>query len=145
MYRKYLWYLARHKWFVFLSGLKRKAPLWNLIIHDWSKFLPSEFFPYANYFYGSKDQDSFNRAWNYHQKRNKHHWQYWVYTEDSGATITLEMPEKYRREMLADWDGAGMAIHGIQDTKNWYIKNRAVYQFHPETRKKIEADLLQAE
>src|SRR5437868_1583323 len=101
---KYAVYLARHKWFVFVAGLRTKAPLWRLIIHDWSKFLPCEWFPYVEYFYGEKVRlqkeewddsrywplaqkyyDAFDRAWIHHQHRNPHHWQHWVLREDSGA------------------------------------------------------------
>jgi len=31
---KYFILTLKHKWFVFLAGLKTKAPLWRLIIHD---------------------------------------------------------------------------------------------------------------
>lgn len=101
---KYLNYIIRHKWFVFVAGLKTKAPLWRLLIHDWSKFRPSEWGPYVEYFYGSKPdptedelinllreltrdgcEANFNVAWNHHQKRNPHHWQYWLLIEDSGS------------------------------------------------------------
>jgi hypothetical protein len=50
---KYLSYVVRHKWFVFLAGLKTGAPLWRLIIHDWSKFTPAEWGPYVRNFYGA--------------------------------------------------------------------------------------------
>ena len=49
---KYLSYIIRHKYYVLVAGLKVRAPLFRLIIHDWSKFLPYEFAPYMNYFYG---------------------------------------------------------------------------------------------
>ena len=48
----YLRYLLRHKWFVFQAGRKTGAPLWRLILHDWSKFTPAEWAPYARMFYG---------------------------------------------------------------------------------------------
>lgn len=51
---KYAVYLARHKWFVFMAGLRVGAPLWRLIVHDWSKFLLCEWLPYARYFYGNR-------------------------------------------------------------------------------------------
>ena len=38
--------------FCLCGRTETKAPIWLLIIHDWSKFLPDEFFPYAQYFYG---------------------------------------------------------------------------------------------
>jgi hypothetical protein len=49
---EYFRYLGRHKYFVFLAGLQTGAPLWRLVIHDWSKFLPSEWLPYSKKFYG---------------------------------------------------------------------------------------------
>lgn len=39
---KYMSLTMVHKWYVFLAGLKTGAPIWRLIIHDWSKFTPAE-------------------------------------------------------------------------------------------------------
>lgn len=157
MFAKYLWYLAKHKFFVFKAGLKTKAPLWNLIVHDWSKFLPDEFFPYMRYFYGkypsihdgkvsylsgirSKESTKveFDYAWNLHQKRNPHHWQYWVLVKDTGETVALDMPEVYIREMIADWMGAGRAITGRWEVKEWYEKNKNKIILNPYTRIIVE-------
>jgi len=44
------------------------------------------------------------------------------------------MPEKYVREMLADWDGAGRAITGKSDPGAWYDRNGAKMILHPKTR-----------
>lgn len=140
MFVKYLWQLIRHKWFVFLAACKLGIP-WLGVVHDWSKFLPSEFVPYARFFYGGyperaeaqrqcpgysgptklSTKRAFNVAWNHHQKRNRHHWQYWMLTNNSDEpqTICLDMPRKYRKEMLADWQGAGRA-YGNPDTAGWY-------------------------
>lgn len=143
---RYANYLFRHKWFVFVAGLKTKAPLWRLIIHDWSKLLPCEWFPYAQYFYGTvrnmdeKEfwRDQFNRAWLHHQHANPHHWQHWVLREDSGEVKLLRMPDNFVREMVADWMGAGRAITGKWETANWYIRNRSKIQLHNETREQVE-------
>ena len=137
----------RHKIFVLLAALKiSNSPLiwWLAIIHDWSKFRPSEWFPYARTFYhpdGSKKYDptnEFEYAWNAHQKRNKHHYQYWMLTLDRGETILLPMPKRYMIEMLADWMGAGRAINGKWDVKNWYYKNRDNIHLNSKTRTTIE-------
>jgi hypothetical protein len=141
---KYLKYLLKHKWYVYRAGRKYGVGYLQLFIHDWSKFLPSEWFPYVEYFYGTKDgwtKHSFQMAWNYHQKRQPHHWQYWLLTKDTGEIIPLPIPEKYVREMVADWDGAGMAISGKSDTKEWYLKNRNTILIHPASRLMVE-DLL---
>lgn len=223
MYLKYLKYILRHKWFVFVECCKIGAPLRGML-HDMSKFLPSEFIPYAHYFYGTwyKNEDwhgdkrnhipyectekgveeAFDIAWLKHQKRNPHHWQYWLLVNDSSSgefTIqemgtgyemflsrhnrhlamfhesvlspedkvkfndgtnpnayiyakeikdrlnkspkVLEMPTKYRKEMLADWIGAGMAITGKRDVKGWYGKNRLNIIIHPNTREWIDTEV----
>lgn len=100
----YLKYVLRHKWFVFLAGLKTGAPLWRLIIHDWTKFLPSEWIPYARTFYapdGSKqclESLEFNVAWLKHIHRNSHHWQHWVLLRDN--------PDKrYLIQDDGEWNG----------------------------------------
>src|SRR6185369_1414267 len=115
---QYFLYLCRHKFYV-LSGCRMVgASWWRAFIHDWSKFKPSEWIPYAKCFYapdGTKryrEDLYFNMAWNAHQKKNKHHWQYWLLTYDRGETIALPMPEKYILEMAGDWLGAGRAITG---------------------------------
>lgn len=94
---QYLWYLLRHKWFVFIAGLNLNVPLWRLLVHDWTKFLPCEWLPYVDNFYGDKkDPDAYDRAWNHHQKHNPHHWQYWLLTKDQPKrkwSVTAHQPE----------------------------------------------------
>jgi hypothetical protein len=51
---RYLSYVLRHKWWVLVAGLKVGAPLWRLLIHDWSKFTPAEWGPYVATFYGDR-------------------------------------------------------------------------------------------
>lgn len=154
---KYLRYVLRHKWFVLVAGLKTGAPLWRLLIHDWSKFLPCEWFAYVNYFYGEKPRlqkeewddsrywpaaqkyyDAFDRAWLHHQHANKHHWQHWTLREDSGRVKLLPMPDKYAREMVADWMGAGRAITGKWEAPAWYAKNREIIQLADKTRAYVD-------
>jgi hypothetical protein len=154
---KYLSYVLRHKWFVFVECYKLGI-LWRGIVHDLSKFLPSEWFPYVEYFYGDfgvKNQcpakwtereshqvkKNFDYAWLLHQKRNKHHWQWWLLQNDSDGLIILDMPLKYRKEMLADWIGAGIAITGKREVESWYLENKDKMRLHPDTREWIEEQL----
>lgn len=134
---QYLKYVLRHKWFVFAACIRLGVPVWIALLHDWDKFLPDEWFPYARCFYkpdGSKqyDEKQMVAAWNAHQKRNKHHWQYWMLTWDRGETECLPMPDVYRLEMLADWIGAGRAL-GKPNTWEWYAANREKMKLHPDT------------
>jgi hypothetical protein len=148
----YLRYLCRHKWWVFVYACKMGVP-WRGVTHDLSKFRPSEFFPYRDYFYGGYPRDAkppevqaaFDRAWLYHQHRNNHHWQHWVLREDDGGTKMLPMPDACRRELLADWMGAGRAITGKSGgTADWYRKNRERQHINAETRAWIDGVLLSA-
>jgi hypothetical protein len=140
---KYLKYLYKHKLYVFQECVKLGIPFRG-IIHDWSKFLPSEFIPYKNYFYtedNSKYNESFDKAWLLHQNRNNHHWQYHVLINDSGVIEALDMPLKLRKEMLADWRGAGRAITGKDDTRDWYLSNKHNMILHVNTRRWVEDQL----
>ena len=171
----YLKYVLRHKWHVFHECLKLGVPIWIAVLHDWDKFLPDEWVPYARTFYtpdGTKqyvESVDFARAWMKHQHRNKHHWQRWI-TVGAGTPLhktdiliwdrgnaqmvidtllvdvnqlqltPFPMPDLWRREMLADWRGAGKAL-GFPDTKAWYEKNKDKMRVHPETRAWIEEQL----
>jgi hypothetical protein len=88
----------------------------------------------------AKIRGDFDAAWLHHQK-NKHHWQAWVLIGDCGSLKTVPMPDGYRREMLADWIGAGRA-QGKPDTWAWYQANKGRMFLHPDTREWIEEVLL---
>ena len=155
-YLKYLSYVLRHKWFVMTECFKVKL-FWQGITHDLSKFLPDEFIPYANFFYGKKKvirdktgyykptdtgDKAFDFAWLLHQKRNPHHWQWWILPEDEGEIKLLEMPYKCLLEMICDWRGAGKAQGYGDNTKEWYLENKNKMQLGDETRKQIEKILF---
>ena len=125
---KYLWLTLKHKWFVFLAGIKIKVPIWKLILHDWTKFLPSELPHYQCQFFGKADDpNGFINAWLHHQNSNKHHWEYWIprtghnrCTPPYPDNEPILMPENVIREMIADWMGASRAYEGKWPTKdNW--------------------------
>ena len=149
---KYLNYICRHKWFVFLAGYRIGVPLWRLLIHDWSKLTPAEWTPYVEMFYGAgwdrkqhgtplpdHVQTDFDAAWLHHQHRNPHHWQHYVLREDDGDVKVLEMPENFVREMVADWAGAGRAITGRWEIEAWYERARKKMLLHPRTERRVDS------
>lgn len=144
----YLRYVLRHKRHVFFACL-RYGLIWAGFIHDLSKFHPAEWGPYVDYFYGGphdsaakqRVQARFDAAWNHHQKVNPHHWQFWVLLRDDGSTECLPMPDRYRKEMVADWRGASLAIRGSDQTPFWYARNKDRMQLHPDTRTWVEREL----
>ena len=155
---KYASYLARHKAYVtlecFHQGLFRRG-----LMHDLSKLRPSEWLPYTEFFYGEKaapvrektgyykptdtGDQSFDFAWLLHQKRNDHHWQWWVLPKDDGGLKILKMSPEARLEMVCDWCGASRAqgYGGWEAVQEWYQANKGKMQLHPETRAWVESFL----
>lgn len=92
--------------FCFKSGLYLQG-----LLHDLSKYSPTEFFEGARYFQGdrspnkqAKEENGYSRAWLHHKGRNKHHFEYWTdYDVNSPRLIEgLDMPRKYIAEMVMD-------------------------------------------
>lgn len=168
MYWKYFKYLIKHKWFVTVECFKHGL-FWRGLMHDVSKFRPSEFFPYATFFYGRKGgdgiktgrdksgyysagvtvDDAFNFAWLLHQKRNDHHWQWWWLKLDDGEQRCFVMSIDAMMEMICDWVGAGRAITGkkspkddpYKETREWYMKNYDKIMLHQSIREEVNCIL----
>ena len=150
----YLRSLLRHKYFVFRAGYGF-ASTWRLIKHDASKFLPSEFFPYAYYFHGEKfgldrNKPAFSTAWSLHKQRNDHHWEYWAEFDETGHFVIDTMPDEVMREMVSDWFGASKAYTGYwpKDFTSWtWMRDegrKVVYSFKdPEDVSKL-VDMIYA-
>jgi hypothetical protein len=149
---QYLWLTLKHKWFVFLAGLKTKAPLWRLLIHDWSKFLPSELPHYQRQFFGKADDPAgFIACWTKHQNRHPHHWEYWIPRTGHNRceppykdNEPIDIPWWAVREMIADWLGASRAYEGKWPTAKgwtWYWKNRDRWRVTVDTQLKINTVL----
>lgn len=146
----YLWFVIRHKYFVWKAGRVIGASVWRLLVHDWTKLLPVEFGPYARTFYGIdggskkyEESDEFLKAWLHHQNHNDHHWNYWVIRMDRGDEIALEMPLECVLEMVADWAGAGKAIAGKWgNIHQWYYKNKSRIKLHERSRRQAELIML---
>jgi len=166
---RYLRYVLVHKWFVLLAGLRIGAPVWRLLVHDLSKFHPSEWGPYATYFYAppppvqrspffTSNDDSthktfvmkqrrrkFDVAWLQHIHANAHHWQHWLLLQHDGSQRPLRMPIPVVREMVADWCGAGRAITGTWEVHEWYAKHKGSMRLHPSTKDLVEEILHKLE
>jgi len=155
-YLKYLNYVIRYKWYVMLECFKMGL-IWRGLKHDMSKLSLQEFIPYANFFHGKKKEKNirdkigyykptdtgdpaFDFAWLLHQKKNDHHWQWWILPEDNGGEKILEMSPCALKEMLCDWCGASKAQGhgGWSGVIIWYAVNKEKMRFHPATRVSIE-------
>jgi hypothetical protein len=85
---------------------------WQGIVHDLSKYSPTEFLASAKYFQGNstpiaaeKAAIGYSVAWLNHKAKNKHHWEYWTDFRD-GTILTVPIPKKYLKEMFCDMVGA---------------------------------------
>lgn len=94
----------------FRIGLYRQG-----LMHDLSKFSPTEFIPSVKYFQGTRspnnaqrEEEGYSSSWLHHKGRNKHHYEYWIdYTtrgtpDAINGMLPAPMPIKYIAEMLMD-------------------------------------------
>ena len=123
-------YLIRHKLFVFVAGVRLGVPIWRLLIHDWSKFTPTEWNPYSRRHSGFPIGEEMARAIAHHHRWNPHHWEHW-----NGR----QMPPHFAREMVADWVGAERANHGSWEIRSWYVERQHAMTMHPTTRALVES------
>ena len=123
------------------------------ILHDLSKYSPTEFLPSARYFQGDrspiekeKATKGYSIAWQHHKGHNPHHWEYWTDFDSSGQIIAIKVPYKYVVEMVCDWIGAGKVYSKetwAQDEPwNYYQRVRSGRHFHRDTEHLIELFLL---
>ena len=144
-YFTYLKYIVEHKWNVGIECIKM-GMFFHAITHDLSKFRLSEFIPYTKFFFetdrtkkykqSDEKKENFLEGWTHHQKRNKHHWNYWVSVTRKNEIIPIPMPEKYVRQMIADWNGMSRKFGG--SSIYYYQKNREKFILHKDTVKIIE-------
>jgi hypothetical protein len=97
--------VLRHKWRVFIN-CARCGIVWRGLVHDLSKFSPTEFFESVKYYQGDRSPIGACRratgkseAWLHHKGRNKHHIEYWL---DPECSVTPMMPYKYAVECACD-------------------------------------------
>ena len=103
----------------FRVGLYRQG-----LLHDLSKYSPTEFRIGARYYQGNRSPNwaerkaiGYSTAWLHHKGRNRHHFEYWVDCIPGTTTyVALEMPRKYLVEMVMDRIAACKTYHGAAYT-----------------------------
>jgi hypothetical protein len=149
IYLRHMLSLLKHKWWVLVAGVNLGVPLWRLLVHDWHKFLPAEFGPYARHWHlrgegAERPHDpGFTYAWLHHENHGAHHWGYWIPRSGKKAFLPLPMPETYVREMVADWLGASRVYTGSWDMTDWLARNLDRMTLHPLTRARVDAVLVE--
>lgn len=103
--------ITYHK-FLVMQGCFKVGLYFQGIMHDLSKYMPSEFLVGARYFQGNRSPNNAEReaigyssAWLHHKGRNRHHFEYWIdYSamEIKGGMAPAPMPVRYVIEMFMD-------------------------------------------
>lgn len=133
--------LTHKRWvahYCFMCGL-----YWQGIMHDMSKFSPTEFWESVKYYQGTrspinacKEDKGYSMAWFHHRGRNKHHWEFWMDDFEKGS-IPKKMPFKYALEMICDYLGAGRAYAGDTFTMDgeyaWWLSKKDIVKMHKDT------------
>lgn|SRR5574344_129054 len=137
-YIKYFNTICIHKWYVFIECCKLGI-IWQGIMHDMSKFSPSEFVASAKYYNGDGNDIEYQHAWLHHKGHNKHHWEYWVdWNSSTGEYILTEIPLKYMKEMYADMIGASKAYNknkfSYDEPYNYFINNCKEWKINDSNR-----------
>ncbi|MCA1040044.1 DUF5662 family protein [Bacillus infantis] len=135
-------YILEHKLNVLIECWKEGLFLQG-IIHDWSKFSPQEFLPYAKKFFYKGQKDSTDElkwkyAWLHHQHKNKHHWEHWVV--DPKNKQALPMPRKYLLEMVCDWRSFSRRWGRRVKASAMDLSGNII--LHPDTKKELEVILM---
>ena len=129
--------INKHKYYVtmlcFKCGLYKQG-----LLHDLSKYSPTELKTGAKYWVGTRSPNSIERetigyssAWLHHKGRNKHHHEYWYDYETTDEVPVI--PYKYTVEMICDQLAAGITYNG----KNWRKDTQLKYWRNVENRRKI--------
>lgn len=142
--------INRHKFMVmkycFKVGLYKQG-----LLHDLSKYTPSEFMIGAKYYQAGKrspnnaerEEKGYSSAWLHHKGRNKHHWEFWTdYAPNVNHLTGCKMPEKYVIEMFLDRVAASKNYNRGEYKDyyplDYYLKGRDHYSLHPDTKKLLE-------
>ena len=145
--------ITKHKWLV-LKGCFRVGLYWQGIVHDLSKYTPTEFQAGARYYQGNRSPNSaerelkgYSEAWMHHKGRNRHHYEYW--TDLSLQTRNYDpvpMPRKYLVEMVMDRIAACRTYQGKAYTPGsalaYFERSRERELMHPQTKQELEHILV---
>ena len=131
-----------HRHLVFRFCCRVGIPLQGLL-HDLSKFTPTEFIPSVRYFQGNmspigaeRRANGYSMAWLHHKARNKHHWEYWLDRGGKeGKLMCFEMPKNYVKESVCDRVAACMIYQKEKYTDasayNYFMNGNDKDYMHP--------------
>ena len=120
------------------------------MIHDLSKFSPSELVPSVINFQGDRSPNEgerekygYSKAWMHHKGRNKHHFEYWTdYSTQTRELEPVEIPKRYVVEMFCDRVAASKIYLGenYDDSAplNYFLKGKKKRKIHQKSGEQLE-------
>lgn len=124
------------------------------LLHDLSKYSPTEFMTGVRYYQGDRSPNAAEReavgrslAWLHHKGINRHHLEFWIdynldRTDEDFPMIGTKMPIQYVVEMFADRIAACKTYQGEAYTRKspweYYNRGRDHYVIHPDSRRQLE-------
>lgn len=145
--------ITRHRLLVLIHCCKAGIPFQGLV-HDLSKYSPTEFIPGARYYQGTRSPNErerevhgYSSAWLHHKGRNKHHFEYWTdYNIETHRLEAVKMPERYLAEMFCDRVAASKIYYGKNYTDGkpleYFLKSKGKRMIHPKTSAQLEKLLV---
>ena len=113
--------ITKHRHKVIANCFRAGIPIRGLL-HDLSKYSPTEFIPGAKYYLGNRSPNEgeredygYSKAWLHHKGRNRHHFEYWTdYDPKDKVYKGIEMPQKFLIEMFCDRVAASKTYNGAK-------------------------------
>lgn len=136
-----------------MCGCFRLGLIKQGLLHDLSKYSPTEFFAGCKYYTGTRSPNDAQRmavgysaAWLHHKGRNKHHFEYWIdyaiEDKEHKTVAGMKMPKKYVAEMFVDRVAACKVYKKDAYTKRspleYYELGKDHMLIHKETKKQLE-------
>ena len=142
----------RHKVIVHCAkaGILRQG-----LLHDLSKYSPTEFWQGVRYYDGhhSPNEDErraigYSLAWMHHKGRNPHHWEYWTdFSMETKRYTAMPMPRRYLAEMICDRMAASKTYLGAQYTDAsplaYLMRGKMRDMMNPETEETLRGFLTE--
>ena len=145
--------ITRHRHAV-IRNCAKAGILRQGLLHDLSKYSPTEFLRGARFYQGTRspnererEEYGYSLAWLHHKGRNRHHFEYWTdYNPVERRVVPVKMPLRYVVEMFCDRVAASKIYRGAQykesDPLSYFERGKARRFIHPETSALLES-LLQ--
>ena len=148
-FRGHLRTVNQHRKMVLKHCIKAGIPIRGLL-HDLSKYSPTEFIPGVLYFQGNRSPNEkereisgYSKAWMHHKGRNRHHFEYW--TDYSTVTKKMEavpMPDIFIFEMFCDRVAASKIYNKEKYTNDmpldYFLRARPKRLIADDTARKLE-------